>query len=78
MSSNVGFHRNLYPSDYRTAFAFSDLLYPHLLKIALRLTCLYFNDSSTGEDTGLPCSAIFTGCFGFLLYAVSLILYGGP
>ena len=41
----------LYPTHYRSAFAFSEIAYPHLLRPPLRSACLF-----RGGDTGLPCS----------------------
>ena len=36
---DVGLCLNPYSSDYRTTFAFSDILYPHIHQLSLRLAC---------------------------------------
>jgi hypothetical protein len=42
--------RNLYPSHYKTAFAFSTILYPQFHQLALRLA---FPFGTEGENYGL-------------------------
>ncbi len=52
---NVGDIRlNPYPSHYKTAFAFSCILRPHLHQCALR----FHLPNTPGEDTGFPRSAL--------------------
>ena len=56
LSREVMLHKlNLYPLDYRTAFAFSILPYPQSRRLALRLAFpRERNDLVRGRTTGLP------------------------
>jgi hypothetical protein len=58
LSREVMLHKlNLYPFDYRTAFAFSILPYPQSRGLALRLAFPRLDFVSPGRTTGLPRSA---------------------
>lgn len=51
---HVGWRSNPYPPHYTEAFAFSTILYPHLVRLLLRLAYLYHVKNR--RDTGLPSS----------------------
>ena len=52
----VGWRWNLYPGHYTMAFAFSTILYPHLIRPLLQLATHRL--LADGRDTGLPSFAL--------------------